>query len=96
LHDAEVVEHGEERRHKDDGGQHLEGKKKAQLPTAFAEFAEDELGSGERKRQHVANGSAGFINHQCPKTPLQNQKSEHNLQPQAPGDGFGPDGATVS
>ncbi len=96
LHDAVVIENGEERRDEDDGGQHLEGEVEGILRGGLrSQLPEQEPRTFFGKSQQAVHSPGeerdGFPAEGC----LQHQYRQAELQPEAPKDGSQPDGPPV-
>ena len=100
LHDAEVVEDGEERGDEDDGGQHLEGEETgvesgADFRGLRGEVAKDEGGSGEGVAEELVDAGSGGVEDALAEGPLEDHEGEEDLQAETPDDGAPADGAAV-
>jgi hypothetical protein len=95
LHDAQVVEHGEEGGDKDDGGQHLEGDDEPIGGVLLAQLAKDEPGADKGIGQHAVHRVSGCGQGPFPGVKAQHQHGEDPLQPKSPGRRLPADGLSV-
>jgi hypothetical protein len=96
LHDADVIEHCEERRDEDNCGQNLKRKNRAPIRTEHrpecsgiwqTEFSEQHLGAGEGCGKHVGDHVAGPVHKALAKAEAQHQEREAHLQTESPDNG---------
>ena len=86
LHDADVIENGEERGNEDDGRQELEGEDDAETGVLLAELAEDEGRADVGVAQDAGDQSAQPAEERLPRRNAQHEDREEHLESQAPSD----------
>ena len=94
LHEADVVEDGEEGRDEDDGGQNGEGEDRDRR-SGNAEIAEDERGAIDGVAEQAGDEVGDGLEHGLAIGPLDDGEGEDDLQAEAPDDGLPADGAPV-
>jgi hypothetical protein len=90
-----VIEHGKKGGNKDDRRQHLEGEEKSHWLFSRTKLTENELRSLEGIAKQAIDGVSRLLEKPASELNLQDEDGEHNLQAQAPGNGFLADGAAV-
>jgi hypothetical protein len=90
-----VIEHREERRDENNGGQHLEREDEPHVGIGLAEFSKDERGTNVGKIQEFLGGGAGGCKEPLAGRDTQDEETERKLQAKTPSDGFQLDGATI-
>src|SRR5581483_9183824 len=94
LHDAEVIEHGEERADEDDGGQDGEGED-GERRGGVAEFAEDHGGAVGGVAKELRDGPGAGGEDALAEIDLEDDVGEEELQAESPADRAPADGAAV-
>ena len=80
LHNAEVIQHREERSDEDDGRQHLESENKPVFRKFVTQLAKYEFRANERIAQQVIDGISGGGHHPLANSNPQNQQRKNELQ----------------
>jgi len=95
LHDAPVVEQGEECGDENDDGESLEGEDESARGILHAELAENERRAEVGKVEQPFGAAAELGENVLTDGPAHHQECEHDLQSEAPGDDFGADRAAI-
>src|SRR5471030_109537 len=85
LHDAQVVEHGKERRDEDDGGKHGEGKDRERIFGVAEHRAEDHGGAVSGVAEQSGDGIGADFEDLLAVGPADNEEREHKLEGETPG-----------
>ena len=94
LHEADVVEHGEEGGDEDDGGKDGEGEDGERI-AGSSEGAEDQRGAVDGVGKQAGDDGGDFVKDSLSGVPLDDEEGEEDLQAEAPDDGAELDGAAI-